>query len=289
MSLDRQSPLRLVAVAADVRRARSLAASVASAFDAAEPVLVGTVAEALATLRRESFDALVALHEPPAVDALVLARALRGAGDETPLAILGAERAIDLEAMAWDVGADEYACLAETTAAQLAGRMRRAIEARERLREMRRALVAEQHQLFREEEQTQRLVEAQQRLVAELKRLPEQPDSATVATIHLSRDAGAAYAALARRVIVAGAPRSDELVQLADDLANEGIAGPRLLELHLTAVEEVTAGLAPRASQAVREQADRLLFEAVVHLAEAYRRRYLRAVPAQVTPASKAA
>lgn len=289
MPVDHKPPLRLVAVAADVRRARSLAASVASAFEAADPVLVGSVAEALTTLRRAPFDALVALHEPPAVDALVLARALRGAGDETPLAILGAERAIELETTAWDAGADEYACLAETTAAQLAGRMQRAIEARERIREMRRALLAEQRQLAREEEQTQRLVESQQRLVAELKLLPEQLETAPVTAIRFNRDAGAAYTALARRAVVSGAPRSDELVRLADELAAAGIAGPRLLELHLAAVDGVTAGLAPRAAQAVREEADRLLFEAVVHLAEAYRRRYLRAIPAPVTPAAKAA
>jgi DNA-binding response OmpR family regulator len=289
MPLNRQSPLRLVAVAADVRRARSLAVSVASAFDAAEPVLVATVAEALAVLRREPFDALVALHEPPMVDALVLSRALRGAGDETPVAILGAARAIDLEAAAWDAGADEYACLAETTAAQLAGRMRRAIEARERLREMRRALLVEQQQLARDKEQTQRLVDSQQRLVAELQLLPDQPQTPAAMTLRLNRDAGAAYAALARRAVVSGSPRGEELVRLADDLADEGIAGPQLLELHLTAVQEVTSGMAPRAAQAVRDEADRLLFEAVVHLAEAYRRRYLRALPAQVTPAVKAA
>lgn len=287
---DRKPPLRLVAVAADVRRAQSLAASVASAFDAAEPVIVGSVAEALAALRREPFDALVALHEPPAIDALVLARALRGAGDETPVAILGAPRAIDFEGAAWDSGADEYACLAETTAQQLAGRMRRAIEARERLRAMRRAMLAEQRQLAREEQQTQRLVETQQRLVAELQLLPGQPPAANPPTIRLAHDAGAAYSALVRRAVVSGTPRGDELSRLADDLAAEGIAGPRLLELHLAAVDEATASLEPRAAHAVRDEADRLLFEAVVHLAEAYRRRYLRAVPSVPdTPAARAA
>ncbi|TWT99837.1 hypothetical protein Pla108_07800 [Botrimarina colliarenosi] len=283
-----QPPLRLVAVAADVARARSLAASVASAFDAAEPVLVATVAEALAALRREPFDAAVALHEPPLVDALMLARALRGAGDETPLAILGAERAIDLEAAAWDAGADEYACLAETTADQLAGRMRRAIDARQRLRETRRALLAEQQQLAREQEQTQRLVQTQHRLLAELRRLPDEPERAP--TLRLTHGAAEAYSELARRALLADGPRGDELGRLADELAAEGITGPRLLELHLTAVNETVAGLEPRAAQAVREGADRLLFEAVVHLAEAYRRRYLRTAPAaQETPAARAA
>jgi hypothetical protein len=240
-------------------------------------------------LRHRPCDALLALHQPPTLDALMLARALRGAGDETPLAILGAARSIDLEAAAWDAGADEYACLAETTAEQLAGRLRRAIAARQRLRETRRALVAEQRQLARDEEEARRAVSTQRRLVEELRRLPDEPDTVTVPFASQGQGAAEAYTQRVRSALVAGAPRSDELGRLADSLAAEGTSGPRLLEIHLRAVEGVVEGLEPRAAQAVREEADRLLFEAVVHLAEAYRRRYLRTVPVQETPAARAA
>lgn len=291
-------PLRLVAVAADVDRARSLADNVAAAFrPIAPPRLVGSIAEALTLLRREPCDALVALHEPPTLDAITLARALRGAGDETPLAILGHEPSIDLEATVWDAGADEYACLAETTAGQLAGRLRRSIDARERLRESRRLLVSEQQRLASEQEQNEWLVREQHRLIDSLRGLPTAVPSAPT-TLRLASDgssAEAAYTAMVGSAIVSDTSTGGDLGRLADQLASESITGPRLLELHLSAVEQVAQGLASKSQRVVRGQADRLLVEAFVHLAEAYRRRYLEiaqpttAEPSQDVPAARAA
>lgn len=151
-----------------------LADQLATALGASDaPRVVGSVHEALHCLRRGPCDALVALHEPSMLDAITLAKALRGAGDETPLAILGQEPSIEIEASVWAAGADEYACLAETTTGQLAGRLRRAIDARERLRESRRSLVAEQQRLSALCEQNEWLVREQQRLVEAVVHLAE--------------------------------------------------------------------------------------------------------------------
>jgi len=282
-------PVRLVAVAADPGRAQALADQLAGELhdDPAPPVLVASVAEALSVLRRQPVDAVVALHQPPAVDALVLARALRGAGDETPVAVLGHDRSIDLESAAWDAGADEYACLAETTAAQLAGRLRRAIDARERLREARRLLVADQQRLAREQEEAQRLVAEQHRLIAELGGMPEREAPATVPFAPSAGGAEAGYADLVAGLATGVTPQGVTVGRLADDLAASGVTGPRLLELHLASVSEATGALSAKAARVVRGQADRLLLEAVVHLAEAYRRRYVAG--SQATPLSPAA
>lgn len=277
--------LRLVALGADAARARS----VASTVTASEPIVVARVAELLATLRREPIDAALVLHAPPAIDGLVVARALRGAGDETPVALLGAARAIDFEATAWDAGADEYACLTETTSAQLAGRLRRAVEARDRLREARRALVAQRRLLERDQREADRMVAAQRRLVAALRSLP---GPAHDRAIEVRRPPGVALGAYTRGVgasLISADGPSAELAQLADDLAAEGVTGSELLDAHLAAVARATADLPERGALDLRASADQLLVAAVVHLAEAYRRRTLRGVPVRETPASRAA
>lgn len=281
MSVNASSqPVRLLVVALETERARSLATSIADELQTNQtPRLVGSVPEALFALRTEPCDAVIALHHVPQVDALVFARALRGAGDETPLAILGAERAIDAESVAWDVGADEYACLAEVTAGQLAGRLRRAIDARERLRESRRLLVADQQRLACEKSETEWILKEQQRLLNQLNNLPEGAENpASLRLVRSDHSAEAAFADLIRSAILEQETPGTKLSRVADDLAAESISGPRLFEMHLSVVNEAVEGLKPKAERLIRSSADRVLLEAVVHLAEAYRRRYAAVV-----------
>ncbi|QDT69938.1 hypothetical protein MalM25_28820 [Planctomycetes bacterium MalM25] len=275
-----QPPLRLVAVAADPDRAAPLARSIAAELGAESPRLVGSIADALTLLRSESFDALIALHDPSDLDALVLSRALRGAGDETPVAVLGTARAIDAESAAWDAGADEYACLSDITAEQLAGRLRRAIDARQRLREARRVLVADQQRLASEHAEAQRLLSEQRRLLTALQET-EQPANTASQSIPLTaaRPAEVEYIGLLRKGLTESGATTAAVAQVADRLAAEGTTGPRLFELHLSEVSSALEGLGPKAVRVVRANADRLLLEAIVHLAEAYRRQYVEAVP----------
>lgn len=275
-----QPPLRLAAVAADPDRAAPLVRSIAAELGAEPPRLVASIAEALTLLRNEPFDALLALHDAPRLDGVVLARALRGAGDETPVAVLGAARAIDAESSAWDAGADEYACLSDITAEQLAGRLRRAIDARQRLREARRVLVADQQRLASEHAEAQRLLGEQRRLLAAL-RESEQPAATEAPSLPLTgtRPAEAEYLGLLRRGLTESGATTAAVAQVADRLAAEGTTGPRLFALHLSEVNQAVEGLGAKATRVVQANADRLLLEAVVHLAEAYRRQYVEAVP----------
>lgn len=152
------SPARLVVVASDADQARRLAAE----FDAnTEPRCVATVAQALMAMREDGCDAVIARHEPPRLDAIVLACALRGAGDETPVAILGVEEATAREA-GGDVGSmDEKSNWAEG--------LREAIAARIERRAARFALVAEQQRLAREQAAVELLSGEQHELLAALR------------------------------------------------------------------------------------------------------------------------
>lgn len=275
--LAQPSPLRLAVVAADPERAAPLAQSIAAELGAETPRLVGGVAEALTLLRSEPFDALVALHDPQTLDAMMLARALRGAGDETPLAVLGLARPIAAESAAWDAGADEYACLSDISAEQLAGRLRRAIDARQRLRDARRVLIADQQRLAQEHAEAQRLLTEQRRLLAALQ--AAEPAAAPSSMTSL-RTAQAEYVGLVRKALTESTPGVAAVAPIAERLAAEGTTGPQLFETHLSVVNETLEGLGPKALRVVRANADRLLLEAVVHLAEAYRRQYVEAVPA---------
>lgn len=274
-------PLRLVAVATDARRATALCESVLAEFpsDGHRQTVVESVPATLTSLRSGPCDAVIALHDRARLDTLTLARALRGAGDETPLAILGEPAAIDFESEAWEAGADEYACVTETTAAQLAGRLRRAIDARGRTREVRRLLQADGQRLAQERAEVEELIEAQRLLLGELRSLPDDAEPpADAPVLRLAGDAAEAdYDRLARAGLLGELPSGEQWRQVADRMAAQSMTGPALLERHLAIVERETAGLADRATRRVRMQADRLLLEATVHLAEAYRRRYVAA------------
>ncbi|MEN0110568.1 MAG: hypothetical protein AAF805_07565 [Planctomycetota bacterium] len=271
---------RLLMVASDARRGAAVADALLAntGGDTAAPTVVATVADALAALRTRPFDAVVALHEPPAIDGLTLARALRGAGDETPVALVGHERAIDLEPVAWEAGADEYACLAETAATQLAARLRRAITTRQRLRELRRLLGAEGRRLSDARDETTRAIDAQRRLLGVLR--AADGDSAVESVIPITADREArdpltAYAETLRGALVGQTDRDP--AELAITLAAAGVAPPALLETHLATVADAVADLSPAAEAIVRRDADARLLEATVHLAEAYRQRYAAA------------
>lgn len=152
-------PRRLVVLASNAGRASALAA----VFDPnAEAEVVATVAQALMALRNNACDAVIARHDPPRVDAVVLACALRGAGDETPVAILGVD-----EAIAHEAGA-EVGCL-DGEGSGWADDLRQAIADRAERRAERFALVAEQQRLAREQATVDLITGDQHELLAALR------------------------------------------------------------------------------------------------------------------------
>lgn len=153
-----KSPARLVVLASEAALARQLAAE----FDPnASLQVVATVSQALMALRNESCDAVIARHEPPRVDAVVLACALRGAGEETSMAILGVDEATAHEAGA-DVGCPDGG-------SDWVARLQRAILERVEQRAERFALVAEQQRLARAKAVVENLTTDQHEMLAVLR------------------------------------------------------------------------------------------------------------------------
>lgn len=152
-------PSRLVVLASDAE----LASQLATQFDPnASTRVVATVSQALMALRNEACDAVIARHDPPRIDAVVLACALRGAGDETPVAILGVEGATAHEAGA------EVGC-PSGEGPEWTANLRHAIANRIERRAERFALVAEQQRLSRQQAAVDLLSGEQHELLAALR------------------------------------------------------------------------------------------------------------------------
>ena len=113
----------------------------AFAADSAAQILleeVVGVTAGLSRLRDEVFDAVLVSHEPGVLDALDLIEGLRAGGNEEPMILLGSQPAQEVDALCYEVGADDYCCVAETTVRGLLWKFARAIERGQIVRENRR-------------------------------------------------------------------------------------------------------------------------------------------------------
>ena len=63
------------------------------------------------------------------LDALELVEGLRGGGNDEPTIVLGTAPSAQMAALAYEVGADAYCCVAETTTRSLLWTFARAIDA----------------------------------------------------------------------------------------------------------------------------------------------------------------
>ncbi len=284
VSLETRSRLRLLLVVAEAEQAERLGEAIVSEgtcrveLDSA----IGATA-ALQALRLEAYDALIATHLTERLDTIPLAEALRAAGDETPLVVLGDQPAIELEADCWAAGADAYCHAPQATPRHLFWLLNRAIDQRELARENRRFRQAEQSRLSHEHDETERLLSEQRALIHELEGLPtlsaDRPmllDRPPSAANSLPASIAKRYQELLRAYVVMGAGGlAEEMHRLAETLAGEGYAAPQLMELHLETLGKQVEGLGNRSARHVMTRADLLVLEVMVHLAEAYRRRYV--------------
>ncbi|HEX2474854.1 MAG TPA: hypothetical protein VHK01_08915, partial [Lacipirellulaceae bacterium] len=129
------------------------------------------VTAGLAHLRNEVFDAVLASHEPGVLDALDFIEGLRAGGNDEPMIILGTAPSSEMTALCYEVGADAYCCVAETTTRSLLWTFARAIERCQLVREHRRVVQAEQQRLAQEHEEAERLLAQQRALIVELERI----------------------------------------------------------------------------------------------------------------------
>jgi DNA-binding response OmpR family regulator len=265
------------------------------------------VTAGLAQLRDEVFDAVLVSHEPGVLDALELVEGLRGGGTDEPLIVLGTAPSAEMTSMCFEVGADAYCCVAETTTRSLLWTFARAIERFQLVRENRRLLQMDRQRLALEHQEAQRLLAEQRTLVAELemKRGDGQPatesDRRTCEATEDNWPADSSdaliesddvpqpmptpcdlperlvghYREMLRAYVVMGAGNlADEMATLGQLLTDAGVSAQRTLHLHVHVLEELVGSLGNRSARHVMSRADLLVLEVMAHLADGYRRRY---------------
>ncbi len=255
--------------------------------------VVGNTA-GLTRLREEDFDAVLVAHEPGQLDALDFVEGLRAGGNEEPMIVLGSLPPQELDALCFEVGADDYCCVAETTVRGLLWKFSRAIERNQLLRENRRLVHAHRQRLKQEHLEAQRLLEQQRMLIADLESLGKPPakepladrdgldDCLTKSTTSMDQvmnDLPAAlvshYRELLRTYVIMGVGNlGGEMAKLADLLASTEVSAQRALQLHVAVLEELVAGLGTRSARHVMNRADLLALEVMGHLADGYRARF---------------
>jgi hypothetical protein len=267
------------------------------------------VTTGLAQLRDEVFDALLISHEPGMLDALDFVEGLRAGGNDEPMLILGSEPSSEMTALAYEVGADAYCCVAETTTRSLLWTFARAIERCNLVCEHRRLVQLEQQRLAHEHQEAERLLAEQRALIAELESIrdtrvgegergrqeeltdtdcsesPPLPLSLSPPLFDLSSQQSTPcdlperlvthYREMLRAYVVMGAGNlADEMTTLATLLADAGVSAQQMMQLHLRVLEELIGSLGNRSARHVMNRADLLVLEVMAHLADGYRRRY---------------
>ena len=248
----------------------------------------------LARLRDEVFDAVLVSHEPGQLDALDLVEGLRTGGNEEPMILLGSEPPERIDALCYEVGADDYCCVAETTVRGLLWKFARAIERHQLLRENRRLVQAERQRLQQEHHEAERLLDQQRALIADLECLSQGKPGATEqdggnidgclaksaadkvdAPVNLPEPLVTHYRELLRAYVIMGVGNlADEMSTLAELLAASSVSAQRALQLHVRVLEELVHGLGNRSARHVINRADLLALEVMGHLADGYRQRY---------------
>lgn len=261
----------------------------------------------LAQLRDEVFDAVLISHEAEVLDGMDFVEGLRAGGHEEPMIVLGTNPSADLAAVAYEVGADAYCCVAETTTRSLLWTFARAIERFQLVRENRRLVQMERQRLAQEHQEAERLLTEQRALIAELEHIRDaapQPTNFTSPVEErneqvwdsdpaerpslvrsLAPDAPTKcdlperlvkhYRELLRAYVVMGVGNLvDEMTALANLLADAGISARQTMQLHVHVLEDLISTLGNRSARHVMNRADLLVVEVMAHLADGYSRRY---------------
>lgn len=269
----------------------------AFAADAATQVVLAEVVGAVAgltRLRNEEFDAVLVTHDGKQLDALDFVEGLRAGGNELPVIILGAQAPQEIDALCYEVGADDYCCIRETTVRGLLWKFARAIERNQLLRENRRLVHAQQQRLKREHLEAQRLLEQQRQVIADLESISKGVSPQTTAvgaddlddclaksvrladqtTSDLPASLVSHYRELLRTYVIMGVGNlSGEMARLAEMLASAEVSAQRALQLHVAVLEELVQGLGTRSARHVMNRADLMALEVMGYLADGYRSR----------------
>ncbi len=236
------------------------------------------VAEGLARLRDEVFDAVLIGHERGDTDALDLLGAIRaGSSDDQPVIVLGSESEQKMAALCYEAGGDAYVCVDTTTTRTLIWQVARAAERCQLLDENRRLQQAQKHRLQLEHDEATRLLGQQRAMIDDLEELVRGSAENTVPD--LPAPLVHHYEELLRAHVIMGSGNLIEEMQLLSEmLATAGITSAQVMMLHIHVLEDMVRGLGSRSARHVMSRADLLILEVMIKLAEGYRQRYLECV-----------
>jgi DNA-binding response OmpR family regulator len=257
-------------------------------FDAVTDIRVEKAAgsaEGLASLREESFAAVIVRHRPPDLDALAFVEALRASGADDPLVVIGDLADHGAGLLCCEAGADEYLTVECATPRRVVWAVARAVEWRRVARENQRLAEQERHRLRLEHGEAERLLAQQRDLINGLEDLTRTCTLADTSIARSDRGEGAAsapleapgslvshYVDLLRAQIIMGSGNlAAETSAVVDSLHALKLPVSRVMQLHLHALETTLRGLGSRSSRHVMARADLLVLEVMMQLAERYR------------------
>lgn len=269
--------------------------SEAFATDSASQVVLSETVGAtagFALLREEVFDVIVVSHEPGALDALDFVEGLRTGGHDEPMIVLGSEDPQAFEALAYEVGADAYCCMSQTTTRSLLWEFARAIRRYELVTENRRLVEADRQRLASEHAEAERLLGEQRTLLEELEaieagKLGDPDENVTTQDLLAAKPQGehgaslralpaalvGHYRDLLQTYVVMGSGNlNDEMSRLAEVLIKARVSAQQAMHLHVEVLEGMIDGLGRRSARHVMNRADLLVLEVMIHLADGYRR-----------------
>ncbi|MEX0716948.1 MAG: response regulator [Planctomycetaceae bacterium] len=258
---------------------------------------VATSGEALAALRKESFDCVLIdagdsvrrMEEP-------LLEALHTGGQSAPVILLTSRADDRLLAEACENGCDVLPADHPWESRALVPMIRRAIARGELLRENHRLTVAQHRRLVHERDEAEHLLRQQREIIQELNGLMHadeagvpadgaNPPAADPPEVEVSPPADAAgssrlpaefhgyYHELLRTYVMMGSGNlGAEIGRVAELLALAGLSPREALESHLARVESLVRGLGNRSTRHVMARADLLALELMIHLGECYQR-----------------
>ena len=237
------------------------------------------------SMREQKFDAVLLAHLPPRLDALELTKALRAAGDDMPLVILGEAPEAAIAPLCHEAGADAYLAW-PTVARHVLWALGRAMEWRRLLAENRRLSQAHQQRLRLEHNEAERRLGQQRAMLSELKELSD-VGFAEPAPVAVGRASPLAldgvprdlttewlidYEGLLRAYVIMGSGNlADDIVSLVGRFATAGLSARDVMRLHVHAVEGLLASLGKRGARHAMTRGDLLILEVMMHLAETYR------------------
>lgn len=242
-----------------------------------EPIFqwVSTAGEALALLRKESFDCLLINHmlldgpENAGNSSLHLVRAVRASGCDDPVVVVAASADDATWSEACQLQVEVLLTPNGLESMAVVPMLKRALQRVELVRENHRMAMSERRRLTRERNEAGHLLNEQRQIISDLTELTRHLTEPQAA--ELPGEFNDYYQELLRTYVIMGSGGlGAEIAKLAELLEVAGLSPRQALELHLERVEDLVRGLGSRSTRHVMARADLLALELMIHLGECY-------------------